>query len=223
MPSEPLAHPLALRRRLVLSGDGTSAVETIALCPRRGEVPASECLVCDHFGGADDDDLERCAFVLCRVAPPANEDAFEPPTAGDRTPISAVMTTDVFCVREDVRIDALGALFLDNHISGVPVVDDEGFPIGVVSKTDLLRACRTRGPCEPRVGDIMMPLAFTLYESAPLSQAAALMAFEGVHRLPVVSAAGTVVGIVTSLDIMRWLATHDGYLTHEPPSAARTA
>jgi CBS domain-containing protein len=82
-----------------------------------------------------------------------------------------------------------------------------------VSKTDLVRANQ-----EPErygtVRSIMMSLAFTLAESAPIMRAAALMAYERVHRVVVVSPAG-VVGIVSSLDVLNWLAQKSGYLV--PP------
>ncbi len=67
-----------------------------------------------------------------------------------------------------------------------------------------------------------MPKAFTLPASATLSRAAALMAFEGIHRVPVVSTDGRVVGIVSSLDVARWLARNDGYIAPGSASLARS-
>src|SRR5262249_50102003 len=66
------------------------------------------------------------------------------------------------------------------------------------------------------VGDIMVPLAFALPESASIAQAAALMAYEGVHRVPVVSTSREVVGLISSLDVLRWLAQRSGFLV--PPT-----
>lgn len=163
----------------------------------------------------------------------------------DRTPISDIMTRDVVCVQAELSVESLTQLMLERGISGAPVVDARGRAIGVVSKTDLLRELHERGDtsqCEhepPRIrrnrppdlhrgfhveelvhataGEIMMPVAFTLSETAPISQAAALMAFEGVHRVPVLARSGEVVGIVSSLDVLRWLAEVSGYL-HAPGS-----
>jgi CBS domain-containing protein len=154
------------------------------------------------------------------------------------------MTGNVVCVRREVSIESLTALFLERDISGAPVVDDSGAPVGVVSKTDLVRerymngesvdaeplqVTQRRGLTYPlggkfhaepvaraTVADIMTPLAFTLHESTPLSQAAALMAYEGVHRVPVVSDDGRVVGVLSSLDVTRWLAEHHGYIVRDP-------
>ena len=125
-----------------------------------------------------------------------------------RTPLATVMTGDVICVRPGLAIDTLAALFIDRGIAGAPVVDETGRAIGVVSKSDLVQAALERE--EGTVADIMMPIAFTLPETASLSHAAALMAFEGVHRLPVVASDGTIVGIVSAMDVVRWVAECDG-------------
>lgn len=171
------------------------------------------------------------------------------PSLADRTPVADVMTTRVVSVHPNLGLEALCSLFVERNISGAPVIDATGHPIGIVSKTDLVRRFHENGHMEaedatPRietrrepewgiglergfhtepvpqetVADIMMPIAFTLSETASLSQAAALMAFEGVHRVPVVSEEGVVVGILSSLDILRWTAEQDGYL-RSPASA----
>jgi len=239
--------PLKVRRRQVIAGNGERSVESIVPCARRGEsVSLATCTACEHTEGLIEDGTARCSYLLCRIqpemteGPPPRRSAIHAPSAADRTPVAAAMTSNIVCVREDLSIEALTALFLDRGISGVPVVDAAGFPIGVVSKTDVVRERYENGesvdaePLQVRerrgieytlgdgfhsepvargtVADIMTPLAFTLHEHSPLSQAAALMAFEGVHRVPVVSSDGEVVGVLSSLDVMRWLAQHDGYL-----------
>ena len=51
-----------------------------------------------------------------------------------------VMTPDPTCVPLDMKIEELITLFRVSHFSGVPVIDDEGKPQGVISETDILRA-----------------------------------------------------------------------------------
>ena len=128
----------------------------------------------------------------------------------DAVRLGDVMERDVVCVSPDLEVGELRELLLERGISGAPVVDRNGRPIGVVSKTDVLQACEPAGV--RRVSDIMMPVSFKLTEAAPLGQAAALMAFEGVHRIVVVNAGGVVVGILTTIDVMRWLARESGYV-----------
>jgi CBS domain-containing protein len=149
-----------------------------------------------------------------------------------QVPVSAMMTASPLCVRADMSVESLARLLVERGISGAPVVDEAGRPIGVVSKSDLVRHSvdLTPGPTErtdesalaalgagfhldelvdASVGDIMMPIAFTVRATDSLSRAATLMGWEGVHRLPVVTDDGTVVGILSSLDVMRWLAPRD--------------
>jgi CBS domain-containing protein len=52
---------------------------------------------------------------------------------------------------------------------------------------------------------------FALTEDSSVSAAAATMAREGIQRVQVVSPLGKMVGVVSALDIMRWLAEQDGY------------
>jgi CheY-like chemotaxis protein len=53
---------------------------------------------------------------------------------------------------------------------------------------------------------------FTLPIDTPIIRAAALMAFEGIHRIGVLAEDGGFVGLVTSLDVMRWVAREEGVL-----------
>jgi CBS domain-containing protein len=160
--------------------------------------------------------------------------------AAAHTPISNIMTREVVCVRPDLSAEALAMLFFERGLHGAPVLDENDELIGFVSQADLLRnryessetqEVRLRVPTEEgaqydlgpgfhleeiaksTVRELMMPIAISLEESAPITLAAALMATEGVHRVPVVSKRQKVVGILSALDILRWLAKEDGYRT----------
>lgn len=155
------------------------------------------------------------------------------------TPVSDIMTTPVRCAAPEMKLDELTALFLKASISAVPVLDGEGMVAGIVSKTDLLRRFHEAGvelgdgvnPIRTEAGvavdlgsaherdlkgvtvaDIMSHLVFTLTAEASISRAAAIMSYEGVHRLIVTSPGGMPNGLVSSLDVLRWLARNDGYV-----------
>ena len=53
--------------------------------------------------------------------------------------VADVMTLDPIVVRMDAPIEDAQALIESNHVSGLPVVDDAGALVGVVSQTDLVR------------------------------------------------------------------------------------
>jgi CBS domain-containing protein len=123
----------------------------------------------------------------------------------------SIMTRTPFCIREDVGVSAIADLLLERGFGAVPVVDADGRALGVVSKTDLLRHQHAGLPGDATATDIMMPMVFAVDQTTSLGDAAALMAGEGVHRLPVVDASGRVVGILSSLDLVRWLGQLAGY------------
>lgn len=133
--------------------------------------------------------------------------------------VQHVMSNDLICASEDLEIAALVKLVVQNHIGCVPVVDRTGRAIGVVTKSDLVehldvllsheaRTERTR-PTITRAKDIMMPLPFTLLESAGLAQAAAMMVLEDVHHVLVVNSVGILVGLVSSKDLVQWMVETD--------------
>jgi CBS domain-containing protein len=201
-------HALGIRsRETIQPGPAVSTTEMVH-CPRRdGSVAVTECLICPACAGMEmTADGQQLVCECDETGPPPRRRARRP-TDGDRTPLSAVMSGDLVCVSPDLPVESLVSLLLDRGFSGVPVVDSAGKPIGVVSKSDLVAGERSG-----LVRDIMMPIAFTLPENASLSHAAALMAYENIHRVPVIAADGTVVGIVSAIDVVRWVAEQDGYV-----------
>jgi len=239
------AERLPIRFRQTVSGDGTHSSAPTVYCPtRETSVELGVCEACDAVTKIHLDPSEHDSFLVCRPqrhpAARAVRWTVRPPASGfaDRTPIQAVMARDVLCLTLDVSVEDAARLLLERRVGAAPVVDSEGFPVGVLSMSDLLRirlepaddgpepplvtavrgVVAELGPgfhCErlaaATVGETMMPIAFTLDETAPLSQAAALMTLEHVHQLPVVSSDGKVVGLLSSLDVMRWLAAQSGY------------
>lgn len=139
------------------------------------------------------------------------------PTISDLVPVRQIMSREVICAREDLEIGALLDLMVARHIGCVPVVDERGRPIGMVTKFDVveqLLATRTPDPDgEPppaaTVGEVMMPLAITLDEHATIAHAAAMMSVEDVHHVPIVAGGGPLIGIISAMDIVRWLASND--------------
>ncbi|MGZ3427559.1 MAG: CBS domain-containing protein [Polyangia bacterium] len=201
---------LPIRTRRVLAGNGEATMTRTVLCPQHGEaVTLSLCGECPRCLRVDQDGVQcapdtphpsmRWASRLHRILS----------SAADRVAIADVMSRDVACVQDDVSIDSLRALLRDRAIGAVPVVDGLGYPIGVVSKSDLLRESAEN---EATVAEMMTPMAYTLREDDPLSRAAAVMTVEHVHHLPVVAADGRVVGMLSSLDFARWVAAQSAFV-----------
>jgi len=133
------------------------------------------------------------------------------PSIADLVPVTEIMTRDITCARRDVDAEQLVELFVDNHIGCVPIVEDPGRPIGMVTKADLVEQLAPGKPCALTANDVMMPFALTLGEQATIAHAAAMMASEDIHHVPIVDEEGCLIGIVSSMDIVRWLARNDGF------------
>lgn len=130
----------------------------------------------------------------------------------ESTRVTEVMHKDVVCLSMNTTIDAVIDLFLDKDLAQAPVVDAAWRPLGMVSKNDLLRVLDGPGAgiAVMTVSEVAVPHVISIHHNASLSVAAALMANEGVHALPIVAHGGEVIGVVSTLDVIRWLAQKTG-------------
>lgn len=129
--------------------------------------------------------------------------------------VSELMTREPIIVRADASL-ADAARLLDAHrVHGLPVVDETGVLVGVVSQTDLLRARTTehlwaswRGL---KVRHLMSSPALTVSSDASLPEAAARMEENQVHRLVVLASDDvSPIGIVSTTDIVRAMLKEAG-------------
>lgn len=228
------------------AGDGQGSEVLSVFCPREQRAVSVEgCAQCEDYESLYLDPGDSGSLLVCGAAraETARVTADSLPGQPSRAPsVREIMSTRVVCVRPELSVETLLGLFIDKGISGAPVVDDDGRPIGMVSKTDLLSERFLEGEtmegeqgpmrftteqgyeveleggfhttqlANSCVGDIMTPLVFALPEGATIPQAAALMAYEGVHRAPVVSLDDRVVGVVSSLDVLRWVGRSHGFV-----------
>lgn len=142
------------------------------------------------------------------------EDLPQVPTVADRIPVLRVISREVVCAREDLDAGALLDLMVRHRIGCVPVVDERGRPVGIITKTDIveqqLDASLHATPPAATARALMMPLVITLAEHATVAHAAAIMAVEDFHHVAIVSDGGVLIGVISTMDIVRWLAANDG-------------
>jgi len=203
MKPRPTDKNLPIHTRRTVAADGLRSVEDTAYCDHKhGSMPVDDCIACAHCTYVSFSTREG-PYLVCTRPGPA-------PAAVEGT-VAEIMAKSVQCIRPDATIEVLVGLLVETGIGGAPVIDDTGRPVGVVSKTDVVRSLHERrNPATTTVDEIMTPVAFVLREDAVIERAAALMAFEGVHRIPVVAPDGVIVGIVTPLDITRAMARRAG-------------
>jgi CBS domain-containing protein len=153
---------------------------------------------------------------------------------------SDVMTADVVSVRPDVPVKDVAKILLKNGISAVPVIDENGSPIGMVSEGDLIprpepeREARrdwwlallaegealnanfvaSLSTTNQTASAIMSSPVVSVVPDTDVAEIARLLADYRIKRVPVVRD-GRVIGIVSRADLLRALA-------HQPHAQSAT-
>lgn len=118
--------------------------------------------------------------------------------------VAQFMTTDLFTVREDDIVDFAATLMDWRHVRHVPVENDEGELVGLVSHRALLRlvaAGKTGGDNKVTVGEIMTRNPVSVNSDATTVEAIRLMREKQVACLPVLED-GKLVGLITEHDLL---------------------
>ncbi|MGH8067847.1 MAG: CBS domain-containing protein [Candidatus Entotheonellia bacterium] len=149
-----------------------------------------------------------------------------------------IMNPNVVSVTDTMDLREAAKIFMEEAITGAPVVDEMGNLVGVISQSDLVeyelateRELTVEAPfyrqpyddaLDPSRGfqieemsadtvkDVMTPFLVTVAEDTPIREVAARMAKASIHRLIVVDEDQQLRGIVTSMDVLRWVAETKG-------------
>jgi CBS domain-containing protein len=132
-----------------------------------------------------------------------------------------IMMAPVVTVRPETRLKDAAAILVERGISGMPVVDETGTLVGIVSEADLVpleSAPDPRAQVRPRpwrryrvprcVEEVMIREVVWVPPDVDASQVARLMLERRIKRIPVVEGE-RVVGIITRRDLLRVLARTD--------------
>lgn len=147
--------------------------------------------------------------------------------------VSDLMTTSVVQVRRNSSFKEIAKVLAENGISAVPVVDDGGRPVGVVSEADLLRkeashqdpasllpvlrpapADRAKAAATTAEGLMNSP-AVTARPQWTAVEAAQVMERHRVKRLPVVDESDKLVGLISRADLLRVFLRGDSAVREE--------
>jgi CBS domain-containing protein len=110
-------------------------------------------------------------------------------------PVKDVMTRDVVSFREDTPVEEIAKTLTSRHITGAPVLADDGFVVGIVSEVDVFSK---RGSV---ARDIMSPHVISVTQDTGIDEVARLLAGERIRRVPVV-AGGKMIGLVSRSDLL---------------------
>jgi CBS domain-containing protein len=145
-----------------------------------------------------------------------------------------LMMPNPVSIRAEATVREAVAALTDHGFSAAPVIDEAGRPVGVVSRADVLVHDREKGADQgpaayydradlatagERLGagfhveavdrtlvrDIMTPAVFSVAPGAAAAKVVEQMLALKVHRLFVVERDGTLVGVISALDVLRHL------------------
>jgi CBS domain-containing protein len=144
------------------------------------------------------------------------------------------MQRDVVAVHPEDDVETLLGVMRQHELPGVPVVDDSGRLVGIVTEADLVIRDeqadlhlphhidllggviflepikhyeeRLRRAIASTVADMMTPDPVTVSPQDSVRDAARIIAERGHNRLPVVDEQGSLVGVVTRVDVLAALA-----------------
>lgn len=145
--------------------------------------------------------------------------------------IQDIMTKEVITVREDDTVEKSANLLSTHDLSGLPVVDSEGYVIGIISEGDLIKHnTEVQVPAfleilggiiyldNPNkylddvkksmgnlVKNVMTKDIISVSPNEEVEVAAAILVREKIKRLPVLDEEGKLIGIVSRRDIMNHL------------------
>ena len=145
-----------------------------------------------------------------------------------------IMTREVISVSPHLEVDKLATLLWEKRIGGVPVINDAGNLLGVVTESDLIDQTKKlhiptvvtildsliflESPAKmdeemkkmtgTRVADICTGDIVSVSEDTSVEEIATIMSDKKIHTLPVVTN-DQVVGVVGKADIIRTLASND--------------
>ena len=146
--------------------------------------------------------------------------------------VAEIMTTDPITVSPKTSLQEAIQILAEQKISGLPVVDDDGQLVGIISETDLTwQATGVEAPpyvmfldsviylqnpakhnqevhkaLGQNVGDAMSERPTTIKGDRLVREAARIMHEKKVRRLPVVNDRSQLIGIITQGDVIRMMA-----------------
>lgn len=131
-----------------------------------------------------------------------------------------VMTTNVISVDVETTVREACQLLLEKGITGLPVVNQEGQLVGMITEFGLMEALHNPNIRNDPIRDTMTRDVLTVDENEPIVHVVSLFLLHRIRRLPVVRNAdmdGRIVGMISRRDLMRIIVDSKEEITDAPP------
>jgi CBS domain-containing protein len=119
--------------------------------------------------------------------------------------VKDIMSSNPVCCRPDTSLREVAEKMVEHDCGEIPVCDEDGKPIGVVTDRDIVCRLVAKGhdPLEASAEDCMSEPVVTATPDMSVEDCARLMEQYQVRRLPVIDANGVCCGIVAQADLAR--------------------
>lgn len=120
----------------------------------------------------------------------------------DEEQIVMLMTRDLITATEDEDLSEVCKKMVENNIRRVPVVDEEGELIGIVTSFDIVSSAIANMDIKDPVGDYMITTIPATWDEAPLNVAFEVMSFFGLKSVIALNSNNKMTGILTETDFI---------------------
>jgi CBS domain-containing protein len=119
--------------------------------------------------------------------------------------VREIMTEKVLTIGNDAKIADAASLIVEKRMGGLPIVDNEGVLVGIVTEWDVMKVLSSE-KSQGLVEEIMSTSLKVTGPETPIGEATKEMITHHFRRLPVVKD-DVLYGIITATDIMKYLGT----------------
>ncbi|OGS47065.1 MAG: hypothetical protein A2539_08185 [Elusimicrobia bacterium RIFOXYD2_FULL_34_15] len=119
-----------------------------------------------------------------------------------------VMIKEVFTVHPGSTLKEAVKTILSKGISGLPVVDDSGKVIGIITEKDIINYMISGNLHHALVSEAMSKNIVSVHTDTDLTKIALLFSEKGIKRVPVIDD-GKLVGIISRRDMIRSIANEE--------------
>jgi CBS domain-containing protein len=115
-----------------------------------------------------------------------------------------IMTSNIVAARQSTTVREIGAKLLIGNFNGLPVIDNNGKVIGIITAVDILRAARQGKNLDslPAI-DIMTRNPVVVKQDAEVNEIIDIILQKAIILIPVVDSERKLIGVVGRLDILQ--------------------
>jgi CBS domain-containing protein len=116
-----------------------------------------------------------------------------------------IMSIDIEAAKENATVSEVGTRLILRSINGIPIINDEGKVIGILTIIDILRAIRDNKNIDTlKAGDIMTRDPIVIDQETDMIEMIDIMDKNGIEMIPVVERQNDnrLIGVVSRKDII---------------------